>query len=107
MLGYRVGYQEINGNNKQKSKQQQPQTYTFKSVEVRQHFGGEATIQGLSKYTTYNIVVQVCLNQLRTLFNLKISSLSLLIEKHGTFFFFRHITVEVQVQQANQFRRER
>lgn len=52
LLGYRVGYQEITDNNVQ-------QQYTFKSVEVRQHFGGEAIIQGLSKYTTYNIVVQV------------------------------------------------
>lgn len=54
LLGYRVGYQEVSENHNV-----QQASYTFKSVEVRQHFGGEATIQGLSKYTTYNIVVQV------------------------------------------------
>lgn len=53
LLGYHVGYQEVSANTINRS-----QSYTYKSVEVRAHYGGEATIQGLSKYTTYNIIVQ-------------------------------------------------
>lgn len=56
LLGYHVGYQEIPN---EESNSVTPQSYVFKSVEVRQHFGGEALIQGLSKYTTYSIIVQV------------------------------------------------
>lgn len=56
LLGYHVGYQEVT-----ESHSQQQQGYTLKSVEVRPHFGGEATLQGLTKYTTYNIVVKVSL----------------------------------------------
>lgn len=56
LLGYHVGYQEIPN---EESNSVTPQSYIFKSVEVRPHFGGEAIIQGLSKYTTYSIIVQV------------------------------------------------
>ncbi|KAI4469263.1 titin [Holotrichia oblita] len=51
LLGYHVGYQILSPDTQQSQ-------YTFKSVEVRAHFGGEATLQGLSKYTPYNIIVQ-------------------------------------------------
>lgn len=54
LLGYHVGYQEVHSDSVSPT-----QSYTFKSVEVRQHFGGEATLQGLSKYTVYSIIVQV------------------------------------------------
>ncbi|XP_031340632.1 Down syndrome cell adhesion molecule-like protein Dscam2 isoform X2 [Photinus pyralis] len=53
LLGYHVGYQELPSQSVIPT-----QGYTFKSVEVRQHFGGEATLQGLSKYASYNIIVQ-------------------------------------------------
>ncbi|KAK9754443.1 Fibronectin type III domain [Popillia japonica] len=51
LLGYHVGYQILSPDTQQSQ-------YTFKSVEVRAHFGGEATLQGLAKYTPYNIIVQ-------------------------------------------------
>nr|XP_022920801.1 Down syndrome cell adhesion molecule-like protein Dscam2 isoform X2 [Onthophagus taurus] len=53
LLGYHIGYQPVSDSTSQES-----DTYTFKSVEVRAHFGGEATLQGLAKFTTYNIIVQ-------------------------------------------------
>lgn len=55
LLGYHVGYLEAARDDSVLP----TKGYTFKSVEVRQHFGGEATLQGLMKYTTYNIIVQV------------------------------------------------
>lgn len=55
LLGFHVGYQEMPLNDSSFVSQ----SYTFKSVEVRAHFGGEAVLQGLSKYTTYSIIVQV------------------------------------------------
>lgn len=55
LLGYHVGYLEVSRDDSVLP----TKGYTFKSVEVRQHFGGEATLQGLMKYTTYNIIVQV------------------------------------------------
>lgn len=69
LLGYHVGYQEFASDNILPT-----QSYTFKSVEVRQHFGGEATLQSLSKFTTYSIVVQVTFKftlDMITKFNLK------------------------------------
>ncbi|XP_072378394.1 cell adhesion molecule Dscam1-like [Diabrotica undecimpunctata] len=54
LLGYHVGYQEYTNDDSNNI----AQNYIFKSVEVRPHFGGEATLQGLAKFTTYNIVVQ-------------------------------------------------
>lgn len=42
LLGYHVGYQELNGN----TNGNRSQGYTFNSVEVRAHFGGEAILQG-------------------------------------------------------------
>ena len=56
LLGYHVGYQEVSSEETNNVAQS---SYTFKSVEVRPHFGGEAVLQGLSKYTTYGIIVQV------------------------------------------------
>ncbi|XP_049817554.1 Down syndrome cell adhesion molecule-like protein Dscam2 [Aethina tumida] len=53
LLGYHVGYKENTDEGNGAS-----QAYIFKSVEVRPHFGGEATLQGLSKYTNYSIKVQ-------------------------------------------------
>ncbi|KAK5637805.1 hypothetical protein RI129_000012, partial [Pyrocoelia pectoralis] len=53
LLGFHVGYQELSSHSVIPT-----QGYTFKSVEVRQHFGGEATLQGLSKYALHNIIVQ-------------------------------------------------
>ena len=53
LLGYRVGYQELAESSGSTER------FEYKSVEVRPHFGGEATLQGLSKYTKYSIIVQV------------------------------------------------
>ncbi|XP_050296010.1 cell adhesion molecule Dscam2 isoform X2 [Anthonomus grandis grandis] len=52
LLGYHVGYQELDEDNSVS------QSYVFKSVEVRAHYGGEAVLQGLAKFTTYSIIVQ-------------------------------------------------
>lgn len=57
LLGYHVGYQEVPPESSPYANT--PQSYTFKSVEVRAHYGGEAILQGLSKYTVYGIIVQV------------------------------------------------
>lgn len=57
LLGYHVGYQEYTGDESNSI----AQNYVFKSVEVRPHFGGEAVLQGLAKFTTYSIIVQVYL----------------------------------------------
>lgn len=54
LLGYHVGYQEM-----EQETSAMMQSYVFKSVEVRPHFGGEAVLQGLSKYAMYSIIVQV------------------------------------------------
>ncbi|CAH1168788.1 unnamed protein product [Phyllotreta striolata] len=54
LLGYHVGYQEYTNEDSNNI----AQNYIYKTVEVRPHFGGEATLQGLAKFTTYNIVVQ-------------------------------------------------
>nr|XP_023018250.1 Down syndrome cell adhesion molecule-like protein Dscam2 [Leptinotarsa decemlineata] len=54
LLGYHVGYHEFSGDDTNTV----PYNYVFKSVEVRPHYGGEATLQGLSKFTTYAIIVQ-------------------------------------------------
>lgn len=53
LLGYHVGYQELDDETNSVA-----QSYVFKSVEVRPHYGGEAILQGLSKYATYSIIVQ-------------------------------------------------
>lgn len=55
LLGYHIGYQELSSDDTNNI----AQTYIFKTVEVRPHYGGEATLQGLSKFTTYSIIVQV------------------------------------------------
>lgn len=51
-----MGYQEVAADSSPYANE--PQTYSFKSVEVRAHYGGEAVLQGLSKYTVYGIIVQ-------------------------------------------------
>ncbi|XP_066249435.1 cell adhesion molecule Dscam1 isoform X2 [Euwallacea similis] len=53
LLGYHVGYQEMDEETNSVT-----QSYVFKSVEVRPHYGGEAVLQGLSKFSTYSIIVQ-------------------------------------------------
>lgn len=50
LLGYHVGYREGGSAN--------ARSYKYKSVEVRAHFGGEAALAGLGKYTNYTVVVQ-------------------------------------------------
>lgn len=67
LLGYHVGYQVMVGGISPNL-----QSYTSKSVEVRSHFGGEALLQGLKKYTTYSIIVQVSVS---VIFLLILSSL--------------------------------
>lgn len=62
LLGYHVGYQIL-------SPETQHLQYTFKSVEVRAHFGGEATLQSLAKYTPYNIIVQVSIDTFNIFYN--------------------------------------
>lgn len=54
LLGYHIGYQELDASTNSGA-----QSFTFRTVEIRAHFGGEATLQGLSKFTTYSIIVQV------------------------------------------------
>ena len=61
LLGYYVGYQiTTNMNNKEIDP---TQGYNFKTVEVRNHFGGETVIQNLNKYTQYSFVVQAYTSQ--------------------------------------------
>lgn len=84
LLGYHIGYQEIPFNDSNYV----PQSYTFKSVEVRAHFGGEAILQGLSKFTSYSIIVQV--------------SGTIIEVKVVLFVGFRLTIVEVQVRQVIQ-----
>lgn len=60
LLGYYVWYQQItpDSTTAPTSLPTSTQNSNFKTVEVRPHFGGEATLQGLEKYSTYSIVVQ-------------------------------------------------
>lgn len=39
------------------------QSFNFKTVEVRSHFGGETLLQNLNKFTPYSIVVQAYTSQ--------------------------------------------
>lgn len=61
LLGYYVGYQmslmpealEINPT----------MGFSFKTVEVRSHYGGETVLSNLNKYTEYHIIVQAYTSQ--------------------------------------------
>lgn len=59
LLGYYVGYQEqVMDTTFSSPPSTTTHNYSFKTVEVGTQYGGEATLQGLVKYTTYTIVVQ-------------------------------------------------
>ncbi|XP_068083883.1 cell adhesion molecule Dscam1 [Anabrus simplex] len=59
LLGYYVGYQEQLSHNALSPSPSTPtDNYNFKTVEVGTQYGGEATLQGLARYTTYSVVVQ-------------------------------------------------
>lgn len=61
LLGYYVGYQmslspedlEVNPT----------QGFSFKTVEVRSHFGGETTLTNLNKFSQYHVIVQAYTSQ--------------------------------------------
>lgn len=95
LLGYHVGFAEGTGDSNN------IHSYTFRSVEVRQHYGGEATLQSLSKFTTYNIIVQV-----RVLFNFFVDELNVQTSSINISIllsnFYRLIIVEDLDQQVNQ-----
>ncbi|XP_025832144.1 Down syndrome cell adhesion molecule-like protein Dscam2 isoform X2 [Agrilus planipennis] len=54
LLGYHVGYQELPSERLVSP----TQGYVFKTVDVRAQYSGEAVLQGLAKFTSYNIIVQ-------------------------------------------------
>ncbi|XP_049816620.1 Down syndrome cell adhesion molecule-like protein Dscam2 [Schistocerca nitens] len=59
LLGYYVGYQEQPSFiPSSPSPSPTSHNYSLKTVEVGTQYGGEATLQGLSKFTTYTIIVQ-------------------------------------------------
>nr|CAD7399479.1 unnamed protein product [Timema cristinae] len=60
LLGYYVGYQEQSNPSSLliASPSTPTHNYSFRTVEVGAQYGGEVTLQGLTKYTTYSIVVQ-------------------------------------------------
>lgn len=61
LQGYYVGYQTVISTS---SEEINPtEGFSFKTVDVRSHYGGETTLQGLNKHTQYNIVVQAFTSQ--------------------------------------------
>lgn len=60
LLGYYVWYQQVLAETPTTaaSLPTTSQNSNFKTVEMRPHLGGETTLQGLEKYSTYSIVVQ-------------------------------------------------
>lgn len=61
LLGYYVGYQLVTNS---KINEIAPTAgYSFKTVEVQSHFGGDVVLSGLSKYSSYKIVVQAYTSQ--------------------------------------------
>lgn len=61
LLGYYVGYQTVISSS---SEEINPtEGFSFKTVELRSHFGGETVLQALNKHTQYNIVVQAYTSQ--------------------------------------------
>lgn len=61
LLGYYVGFQPVVTS---KSNEVMPtSSYNFRTVEVQSHFGGDLVLSGLSKYTSYKIIVQAYTSQ--------------------------------------------
>ena len=55
LLGYYVGYQIVTNS---KATEASTSNYSFKTVEVQSHFGGDVVLSGLNKFSKYKIVVQ-------------------------------------------------
>uniref|UniRef100_A0A1B0GF88 Down syndrome cell adhesion molecule-like protein Dscam2 n=1 Tax=Glossina morsitans morsitans TaxID=37546 RepID=A0A1B0GF88_GLOMM len=61
LLGYYVGYQmSLSPEDKEVNP---TQGFSFKTVEVRSHFGGETVLTNLNKFTQYHIIVQAYTSQ--------------------------------------------
>jgi hypothetical protein len=61
LLGYYVGYQLVSNS---KINEVAPTAgYSFKTVEVQSHFGGDVVLTGLSKFSAYKIIVQAYTSQ--------------------------------------------
>ncbi|XP_036340383.1 Down syndrome cell adhesion molecule-like protein Dscam2, partial [Rhagoletis pomonella] len=61
LLGYYVGYQmSLSPEDKEVNP---TQGFSFKTVEVRSHFGGETVLSNLNKFTQYHIIVQAYTSQ--------------------------------------------
>lgn len=61
LLGYYVGYQmSLTPQDKEVNP---TQGFSFKTVEVRSHFGGETVLSNLNKFTQYHVIVQAYTSQ--------------------------------------------
>ncbi|XP_022215405.2 Down syndrome cell adhesion molecule-like protein Dscam2 isoform X3 [Drosophila obscura] len=61
LLGYYVGYQmSLTPEDKEVNP---TQGFSFKTVEVRSHFGGETVLSNLNKFTQYHVIVQAYTSQ--------------------------------------------
>jgi Down syndrome cell adhesion molecule len=61
LLGYYVGYQPVSSS---KINEVAPTaSYSFKTVEVQSHFGGDVVLSGLNKFSAYKIIVQAYTSQ--------------------------------------------
>lgn len=61
LLGYYVGYQmSLTPEDKEVNP---TQGFSFKTVEVRSHFGGETVLANLNKFTQYHVIVQAYTSQ--------------------------------------------
>lgn len=61
LLGYYVGYQmSLSPDDKEVNP---TQGFSFKTVEVRSHFGGETVLSNLNKFTQYHVIVQAYTSQ--------------------------------------------
>lgn len=61
LLGYHVGYQIVANHNR--NVDQPPPGFSFKTVEVQSHFGGDVLLSNLHKYSTYKIIIQAYTSQ--------------------------------------------
>lgn len=61
LLGYYVGYQLA--ASPRNADAAPTVAYSFKTVEVQSHFGGDVILSGLNKYSSYKIVVQAYTSQ--------------------------------------------